>query len=182
MPIDRARFVARQRAAGLKWDQIGSLLGTSGQRAGQLLKRYGHDPEIQALRDIGSAIRLHRKGIGALAELVELGLNIAREAAQDPEADHKEKASIVAAAVQPAYRLVEGSEKVLKRHQIGAIEQARAEFDKDAFLEAVAGAIEKIEQLPQEAQAAAKEALSASIHGKQPERPVIDVEVLGGRF
>jgi hypothetical protein len=114
-----------------------------------------------------------------LAELVELGLNIAREAAQDPEAEHKEKASIVAAAVQPAYRLVEGSERVLKRHQIGSIEQARAGFNKDTFLEAVADAIEKIEQLPAGAQAAAKEALSASIHGRQPDRPVIDVEVLG---
>jgi uncharacterized membrane protein len=59
VPIDRARFVARQRAAGLKWDQIGTLLGTSGQRAGQLLKRYGHDPEIQALRDCIAVVLLH---------------------------------------------------------------------------------------------------------------------------
>jgi hypothetical protein len=177
-PIERARFVARQRAAGLKWEQIGILLGTSGQRAGQMLKRYGHDPEIQGLKDVGSAIRLHRKGIAALAELVDLGLSVAREAAQDPEAEHKEKASIVAAAVQPAYRLVEGSEKFLKRHQIGAMEQVRNQFDKDALLDAIAYSIQRIEQLPLEAQEAAKQALSASIHGKQPERPVVDIEAL----
>ncbi len=177
--LDRARFIARQRAAGLRWEQVGALLGVSGQRAGQLLKRYGHDPEIQALRDIGSAIKLQRKGIAALAELVELGLNVAREASADPNTERKEKASIVAAAVQPAHRLVEGSERVLKRYGIGAIEKPPRAFDHASFLDAVAVAIERIKALPPEAQAAAKEALRDSIHGKPVEREVIDVEAMG---
>lgn len=63
-----------QRAAGLKMDQIGQLMGITAQRAGQLLKRHHHDPECQALNDIGSAIKLQRKGAAALAELVDVGL------------------------------------------------------------------------------------------------------------
>lgn len=163
----------------MKWEQIGGLLGISPQRAGQLLKRYGHDPEIQALRDIGSAIKLHRKGIAALAELVELGLNVAREAAADPTTDRKERASIVAAAVQPAYRLVEGSQRTLKRYGIGASEKPPQPFDHVSFLDSIAVAIERIEGLPPEAQAAAKAALRDSVRGRPMDREVIDVEALG---
>lgn len=177
-PLDRARFIARQRATGMKWDAIGELLGISAQRAGQLLKRYGYDEEIAALRDVGSAIQLHRKGITALAELVDLGIGIAHEAATDPAVERKEKAAIVAAAVGPAHRLVEAAEKVLKRHQIGAIEQAKATFDHHALLDAVALAVDRINTLPPEAQPVARDAMRAAIHGKGQERPVIDVEAL----
>jgi hypothetical protein len=176
--IERARFVARQRAAGMKMEQIGQLLGISAQRAGQILKTHEYDPEIQSLRDVGSAIRLHRKGTAALAELVDLGLSIARETSADPAIDGREKASIVAAAVQPAYRLVEGSEKVLKRHQIGAIKQANATFDHHSLLDAVAIAIKRIESLPTELQGPAREAMRHSIHGSKPDQPVIDVEAV----
>ena len=162
----------------MKMEQIGQLLGVSAQRAGQLLNRYAHDQEVQALRDVGSAIRLHRKGVAALAELVDLGLAVAREAAADPDTERKEKAAIVAAAVGPAHRLVEGSERVLKRHQIGAIEQARATFDHHGLLDAVAAAVEKIKALPAEHQEAARQALTASLHRDRAERPVIDVQAL----
>jgi hypothetical protein len=121
---------------------------------------------------------MHRKGVAALAELVDLGLGIARDAAADPAVDVKEKAAIVAAAVGPAHRLVEGSEKVLKRHQIGAIEQARASFDHTKLLDAVAAAIEKIKQLPPEDQPVAREAMRDAIHGKPQERSVIDVAAI----
>jgi hypothetical protein len=175
-PVERARFVARQKAAGLTLDTIGHLLGVSAQRAGQLLKRYGHDPEIQSLRDIGSAIRLHRKGVAALAELVDLGLSCAREAATDPATSRKERAGIVAAAVGPAHRLVEGTERVLKRYGVGAEEKPPQQFDCGAFLDSVAVAIQKIESLPPEAQKAAKEALRSSILAQAPQPPAISVE------
>jgi hypothetical protein len=157
-------------------DQIGTLLGISAQRAGQLLRKHAHDEQIQALRDIGSAVRLHRKGIAALAQLVELGLSLAREAATDPATSRKEKAGIVAAAVAPAHRLVEGTERVLKRYGIGAEEKPPQRFDSSAFLDSVAVAIEKIESLPLELQQAAKEALRSSIRSQRSEPPAISVE------
>ncbi len=176
--IERARFVARQRCAGMRMEQIGQLLGVSPQRCGQLVKKYAYDAEIQALRDIGSAVAMHRKGVAALAELVDLGLGIAREAAADPEVERKEKAAIVAAAVGPAHRLVEGSEKVLKRHQVGPTGQAKAVFDHHQLLDSIAIALEKIKTLPSEAQPAAREAMRATIHGTKPESPVIDVAAI----
>lgn len=177
-PLERARFVARQRAAGLRFDQIGALLGVSPQRAGQLLRCYSHDPEIAALKDVGSAIRLHRQGIAALAELVELGLAVAREAASNPDVERREKASIIAAAVGPAHRLVEGSEKVLRRHQIGVIEKERSRFDKDKFLDAIAQSLEKIEQLPPADRPSARQVLREAIHGSNDASPAVDVEAV----
>ena len=174
-----ARWAAAAASAGLSRSSAAAISGTSRRTLQRALRQHGADPMVARDLQLGEGLKWESAGGRALEEATSRALQWLRTATADPEADSREVAAALSAAVASGHRLSEAGARRAKR--LTPVEQPQGQrFDLEGFLGQIAAACQEVRQLPEAEQEVGWEQLRQQLKGDQQGQALepIDVEPL----